>query len=160
MSARSIFSLLQLKNEPVLEELCRRGPCTIYTFPRLFGDPLAGTGPDFTQRIAALGSRVVLLDPSAQGEARVAALQAAHDWRSLCRRFPEVALDEAALREVVTGKLSRRLYEAMETITILSSLAKTARLDLVVVNDDVRPTNKVAVLWAKSRGIPTVQLSH
>jgi hypothetical protein len=170
MSARSIFSLLQLKNEPVLEELCRRGPCTIYTFPRLFGDPLAGTGPDFTQRIAALGSRVVLLDPSVQGEAaaalaaqagaRVAALQAAHDWRSLCRRFPEFALDEAALREVVTGKLSRRLYEAMETITILSSLAKTARLDLVVVNDDVRPTNKVAVLWAKSRGIPTVQLSH
>ncbi len=164
MSAPAIVSLLLPKNLRVLEAFVRRHPGTTVL------SPAYAATTDARERIAAAGGSWVavedLLDSTDQAtiasevQRRTGGLAeqlATPAWK---RSWSGARIPAATLAECLTAEATDRLPGLVPLLTALERAAARYAISLVVVNDDVTPTSRVVVQWARHRQLPTLHLSH
>lgn len=70
------------------------------------------------------------------------------------------AVNDEERRDIVTRNLSARLAQSMLLTDALDSIQEKDGVELMVLNEDVTLECKVAALWARARGVPSIVVSH
>lgn len=161
----AVASLLWPKNEGVLDEFLSTSPPVIYTRSNL-----AGTSPAFRARANQRGVRVELLETlipdtrraelREQARAETAKLVAASPWKTLAEQFPALELGADNFAALLSPHVAERIAAGMIMAEELAAASDRSGIELVVLNEDVTETPKAAAMWARSQGVPVLQLAH
>lgn len=120
---------------------------------------------DLTQRVEAQGSR---LEALALGEQdlpeldqrleRLIQLLTSEPWADCCHALG--ATDPGTLANCVAEASGELLGLALRLLTAMEQARATYHIELLVVNEDLMLISRLACVWARRHGIPSLHLAH
>jgi hypothetical protein len=164
MSGPAIIALLWRPNLRVLDAFAKQHPgVTVLSWRDLLP-------PEAQQRISEAGGTPVQLESLLELDEQYAAIHQAttrHDklvhtvaepgWQG---RFPPSPIAPALLAECLSAESAARLPSLMLVLEALERAAVRYDVRLLIVNEDMTPGTRLAAVWARRRGIPSLELSH
>lgn len=158
MKPVALISLLWPNNNLVLGYYLTNRPRVVFTHPD-------HDKPDLRQLVEQRGSRLETLaltgvDPGELDAklARLTELLVGHAWAECCAALG--VADPCKLAECVAGTAGSLLGPAMELVAELERVREHHHIELLVVNEDLLLISRIACLWARRHGIPSLHLAH
>ncbi|QNM98503.1 methyltransferase domain-containing protein [Chitinimonas koreensis] len=164
MRQGAIVSLLWPRYHGALEALCRREPGLVVLAPDFCHDATLAA------RIEAAGGKLGrlegVLDEQARERARhetdhvlgkVGEYLASPAWAA---QREQLGLDAARFVPLAQSRVAAELGGQLQLIDALEMAATLFDLRLLVLSEDVTLLSKTAVLWARQRQLPSLQLMH
>lgn len=158
MKSPAVISFLWPKNISVLERYLEGRRRVILTHPDY-------CTPDLSSRVEALGSRLEPL-PMGGGDApdlnsrldRLAELLVSEKWGECCDALG--VSDPAAFAASVAGASGELLDLGLKLLPALEQTRQQYHVELLLVNEDLMLISRLACLWARQHGIPSLHLAH
>lgn len=162
MKEIALISLLWPKNNEALKSYLSDKPCVVLTLSEY-------CTPDLIQMVESCGGRVETLDKNFTPD-EVAAFRQEADFRKKeinaffqTKGWSDYLVERKVtpgLTEIIERNVDERLLPLIASVEALDKVHPKYFIELLLVNEDTLEFSKLAVQWARDKGIPSLHLTH
>ena len=158
MKPIALISLLWPNNNAALGHYLVKRERVVVTHPEHFTPELREIVELGGSRLEALNLGIDVSGETEERLERLTRLLCDDAWNTCCDALGVV--DPGKFSECVVTSAGELMHVALALITALEEARENYRIELLVVNEDVLLTSRIAIQWARLHGIPSLHLAH